>query len=62
MSKGKIKSSKWYRWFWLPERRKVKFMQVIYDHYEPEIEERVRKKIHDHLIYGKPLKETKDET
>jgi len=53
--KPKIKSTKWYRWFWLPERRKVKTMQALLDHNMPEIENKPKKALHDHLIYGTPI-------
>lgn len=50
-----IKSNKWYGRFWPPERRKIKFMQALYDYHAPEIEKKVSKAWSDHIIYGKPL-------
>jgi len=56
--KPKIKSKKWYGWFWPPERKKIKLMQAILDYKMPEIEKKTRKAIHDHLALGKPLPST----
>lgn len=50
--KPKIKSTKWYGWFWPPERRKVKIMQAILDCNMPEIEKRVKKAWMDQIVYG----------
>ena len=45
MFKGTIKSKKWYGRFWLPERKKIKIMQAIYDYYEPEIWQKYKEKL-----------------
>jgi hypothetical protein len=50
-----VRSTKWYGRFWPPERRKIKLMQAIYDHMEPEIEKKWQKAWSDNIIYGKPL-------
>jgi len=47
-----IKSTKWYGWFWPPERKKIKIMQAIYDYNEPEITKVTSKALKDYLIYG----------
>lgn len=52
MSKFKVKSNKWYRWFWPPERKKIKIMQAIVDSKESEIEQATQKVVFDKLIYG----------
>lgn len=52
MSKFKIKSNKWYGRIWPPERRKVKILQVIFDHKAPEIEKQIREAQRLGLIYG----------
>lgn len=52
MSSIKVKSTKWYRWFWLPERRRVKIMQKIIDYKEKEIFEAIEKSYIDLAIYG----------
>jgi hypothetical protein len=59
--KATIKSKKWYASFWPPERRKVKIMQALYDYHAPEIEKRVQKDWRDHLLYGKPLPNYKED-
>lgn len=51
--KPKIKSTKWYGWFWLPERRKIKIMQAILDYNMPDIEKKMRKAWRDQVVYGK---------
>ena len=53
--KPKVKSNKWYGWFWPPERRKVKIMQIILDSKMPEIQPLIEKGIRDELIYGIPF-------
>ena len=50
--KAVIKSTKWYGWFWPPERKKIKIMQYIYDYNEPEITKATDKALKDYLIYG----------
>lgn len=50
--KAKIKSTKWYGWFWPPERRKIKLMQAILDYKMPEIEPVVQEGLNRQLVYG----------
>lgn len=60
--KAKIKSKKWYGWFWPPERKKIKIMQAILDHHNAEIEKKVLGVLSDHLIYGKPTQTPNNHT
>ena len=49
--KATIKSTKWYGWFWPPERKKIKIIQAIYDLHALEIEKKVKEEIKN-IIYG----------
>lgn len=60
MSKFKVKSNKWYGWFWPPERRKLKILQAIVDYKEDEIIEKSNKYNRARLIYGFTDQEAKD--
>lgn len=53
--KAKIKSKKWYGWFWPPERKKIKIMQAIFDMHSKEIELKIENEWRNNYIYGVPV-------
>lgn len=50
--KFKVRSNKWYGWFWPPERRKIKILQAIVDYKQDDIEKAATKTMMDKLIFG----------
>jgi len=56
----KIKSTKWYGWFWPPERKRIRLMQAMMNHLYPTIHRKMTDSIRDHLLYGTPLPWEKD--